>query len=90
MVERRNKRTVWTLATKPYAGAHFATFPPKLIEPCILAGSRPGDLVLDPFSGAGTTGLVALGSGRKYLGVELNPDYIAMTYERVGYAIEAA
>ncbi|HSQ51976.1 MAG TPA: site-specific DNA-methyltransferase, partial [Nitrospiraceae bacterium] len=60
----RNKRSVWTVATQPFPGAHFATFPPKLIEPCILAGSRPGDTVLDPFGGAGTTGLAADRLGR--------------------------
>jgi DNA modification methylase len=69
----RNKRSVWPVATQPYEGAHFATFPPKLIEPCIRAGSREGDLVLDPFNGAGTTGLVALRNGRRYVGLELNP-----------------
>src|SRR5206468_196951 len=71
----RNRRTVWSIATKPYRGAHFATFPPKLVEPCILAGSRPGDAVLDPFSGAATTGLVAQQHGRKYVGLELNAEY---------------
>ncbi len=83
-VERRNKRTVWTIATKPFKGAHFATFPPKLIEPCILAGSRKGDVVLDPFNGAGTTGMVAMEHGRRYLGIELNPDYVKMSEERMG------
>lgn len=64
--ETRNKRTVWTVTTKPYSGAHFATFPPKLIEPCILAGSREGDTVLDPFNGSGTTGAVAIKHHRNY------------------------
>lgn len=79
----RNKRSVWTVTTKPYKEAHFATFPPKLIEPCILAGSREGDTILDPFNGAGTTGLVALENRRKYIGIELNPDYIAITKNRL-------
>lgn len=79
----RNKRSVWTVATQPYAGAHFATFPPKLIEPCILAGSREGDTVLDPFSGAGTTGLVALRHGRSYVGLELNPEYAELSRFRI-------
>lgn len=71
----RNRRSVWTVTTKPFKGAHFATFPPDLIEPCILAGSRPGDIVLDPFMGSGTTAGVALKHGRQYLGCELNPEY---------------
>ena len=69
----RNKRNVWEIATQPYAEAHFATFPPKLVEPCILAGSRPGDVVLDPFAGSGTTGVVALRHDRSFIGIELNP-----------------
>lgn len=79
----RNRRSVWTVTTKPYSGAHFATFPPDLIEPCILAGSRPCDTVLDPFNGSGTTGAVALKHGRKYIGLELNPDYIALAHKRI-------
>ena len=79
----RNRRTVWTVATQPYPGAHFATFPPKLIEPCILAGSRKGDIVLDPFSGSGTTGRVAVQHGRQYVGLELNPEYIKLAPERM-------
>ncbi len=71
----RNRRTVWTVSTKPYSGAHFATYPPELIEPCILAGSRPGDIVLDPFFGSGTTGEVAERLGRQWIGIELNQDY---------------
>ena len=73
--ETRNRRSVWTVATRPYKGAHFATFPPDLIEPCILAGSRPGDIVLDPFMGSGTTAQVATQHGRQYLGCELNQQY---------------
>lgn len=79
----RNKRSVWTVATRPYKGAHFATFPPALIEPCVLAGSRPGDLVLDPFMGSGTTAQVALQHGRRALGCELNPEYIALAHARI-------
>lgn len=79
----RNKRSVWTVTTQPYSEAHFATFPPKLIEPCILAGSREGDIVLDPFNGSGTTGMVALQHRRRYLGIELNPEYIALSEKRL-------
>jgi DNA modification methylase len=71
----RNKRSVWTVTTKPYAGAHFAVFPSDLIEPCILAGAPVGGVVLDPFMGSGTTAQVAQNLGRKYLGCELNIDY---------------
>ena len=81
-VELRNKRSVWTVGTSPYRGAHFATFPPQLIEPCVLAGSRPGDIVLDPFAGTGTTGIVALKEGRRFVGVELNPAYAEMAEQR--------
>lgn len=81
--ESRNKRSVWTVATEGYEGAHFATFPPKLILPCVLAGSRPGDMVLDPFNGSGTTGQVALENGRRYVGIELNPEYAALTRKRL-------
>lgn len=79
----RNRRSVWTVATRPYKGAHFATFPPALIEPCILSGSRPGDIVLDPFMGSGTTAAVALQHGRQYLGCELNPAYQPLQDARV-------
>ena len=87
--ETRNRRSVWTVATRPYKGAHFATFPPALIEPCILAGSRPGDVVLDPFMGSGTTAVVALQHGRQYLGCELNPDYEILQKERIARAVPA-
>jgi len=70
-----NKRSVWTVTTKPYAGAHFAVFPSDLIEPCILAGAPVGGIVLDPFMGSGTTAQVAQNLGRQYIGCELNPDY---------------
>jgi DNA modification methylase len=80
--ENRNRRSVWTVATQPYSGAHFATFPPALIEPCILAGSRSADIVLDPFMGSGTTAQVAQQLGRQYIGCELNPQYLSLQSER--------
>lgn len=80
---KRNRRSVWTVATRPYKGAHFATFPPALIEPCILAGSMPGQVVLDPFMGSGTSAAVALQNGRRYLGCELNPDYEPLQRQRI-------
>ena len=83
LVEERNARSVWTMTTRPFAGAHFATFPPELPERCIRAGSRAGDLVLDPFAGAGTTGLVALRTGRSFVGIELSPTYAAMARDRI-------
>lgn len=81
--ETRNRRSVWTVPTRPYKGAHFATFPPALIEPCILAGSRAGDVVLDPFMGSGTTAMVAANLGRQYLGCELNERYRDLQNERM-------
>jgi DNA modification methylase len=81
--ETRNKRSVWTVTTKPYAGAHFAVFPSDLIEPCILAGAPVGGIVLDPFMGSGTTAQVAQSLGRQYLGCELNTDYEALQTSRV-------
>jgi DNA modification methylase len=81
--EMANKRSVWSVNTKPYKGAHFAVFPEELIEPCILAGSRIGDVVLDPFMGSGTTAQVAQQLGRKYLGCELNLDYKTLQDKRV-------
>ena len=80
---RRNKRSVWTVTTKPYKGAHFATFPPDLIEPCILAGAPAGGVVIDPFMGSGTTAAVALQHGRQYLGCELNPEYGPLQQNRI-------
>lgn len=82
-----NRRSVWTIATSPYKGAHFATFPAALVEPCILAGSRANDIVLDPFMGSGTTAAVALLNGRLYLGCELNPDYAPLQEERTNKAV---
>ena len=80
---RRNKRSVWTVPTAPYSGAHFAVFPPKLIVPCIIAGSPQAGVVLDPFCGAGTTGLVASRLGRSSVGIEINPVYAAMARNRI-------
>jgi DNA modification methylase len=82
-MQTRNKRSVWTIATAPYAEAHFATFPPALIEPCILAGCPRGGAVLDPFGGAGTTGLVADRLGRDAVLIELNPEYAEMARRRI-------
>ncbi len=79
---KRNKRSVWTVATQPYHEAHFAVMPPALIDPCILAGSRPGDLVLDPFFGSGTTGHVAEKHGRRWIGIDLNPAYAELQARR--------
>lgn len=79
----RNLRSVWNVNTKPFPGAHFATFPPALIEPCIVASTDPGDVILDPFFGAGTVGLVAEELGRRYVGIELNPEYVAMATMRL-------
>jgi DNA modification methylase len=81
--EFRNKRSVWTVTTKPYDGAHFAVFPQDLIEPCIMAGAPVGGVVLDPFMGSGTTAQVAQNLGRKYLGCELNPEYKPLQYKRL-------
>jgi len=79
----RNRRSVWTITTKPFKEAHFATFPPEIPEICIKAGSKIGDTILDPFSGAGTTGMVAEKLGRKYIGIELNPAYVSMSEDRI-------
>lgn len=81
-VTKRNKRDVWTTSVRPFKGAHFATFPPELIRPCILAGSPQGGIVLDPFGGSGTTGMVALQEGRKAVLCEINPEYAAMIHSR--------
>jgi DNA modification methylase len=83
ITEKRNKRDVWTIPTKPFSGAHFAVYPAALITPCVLAGSRIGDTVLDPFSGSGTTGIVAIQNARNYIGTELNPEYAALSEKRI-------
>lgn len=84
--QSRNKRSVWTVATARFKGAHFATFPPDLIRPCIQAGSPRGGIVLDPFGGAGTTGLVAMQEGRRSILCELNPEYAALAQARLDLA----
>jgi DNA modification methylase len=81
--ETKNKRDVWTVATKPYSGAHFAVYPEELIEPCVLASTKTGGIVLDPFFGSGTTGAVAQKLGRKWIGCELNKEYEALQNERL-------
>jgi DNA modification methylase len=78
-----NRRTVWTIATQPYPEAHFATYPEKLVEPCVLAGCPAGGTVLDPFTGSGTTGAVACRLGRNFIGIELNPEYAEMAERRI-------
>ena len=82
-VKGANRRSVWTIPTKPYKGAHFATFPPALVEPCILAGCPAGGTVIDPFFGSGTVGAVAVKHGRDFVGIELNPEYIALAEKRI-------
>lgn len=79
----RNRRSVWNINTQPFPEAHFATFPPTLIEPCILAGSKKGDYVLDPFFGSGTVGVVCQQHERNYIGIELHPEYFSMAYKRL-------
>lgn len=81
--QTRNRRSVWTVATKPYSGAHFAVFPEELIQPCILAGAAGGGIVLDPFFGSGTTGQVAQALGRKFVGCEINPAFKPLQDERL-------
>ena len=87
VAETRNRRSVWSVATRPYKGAHFATFPPALIEPCILAGCPEGGVVLDPFGGSGTTAGVAVAHSRNAIICELNPDYGLLSQERVASII---
>jgi DNA modification methylase len=82
--DNKNKRSVWTVATKPFKEAHFAVFPPDLIKPMILAGCPTGGVVLDPFVGSGTTAIVARELGRRFIGIELNPEYADMASRRVG------
>ena len=79
----RNKRDVWTIPTKPFKGAHFAVMPESLVEPCVLAGSQQGDLVLDPFAGSGTVGVVALRHERNFVGIEINPVYAQLANDRI-------
>lgn len=81
--EFRNRRSVWTVATKPFRGAHFAVMPEALVEPCILAGSKQGDLILDPFLGSGTVAVVAVKHGRRWVGCELNPAYAEIAKSRI-------
>ena len=87
----RNRRTVWSLPLGKFRDAHFAVFPEALVEPCVLAGSRPGGVVLDPFMGSGTTGLVALRHGRRFVGLDINAEYVEMARRRLaGAAVPAA
>lgn len=79
----RNRRTVWSIPTQPFKGAHFATFPRALVEPCILAGARVNDFVLDPFFGSGTVGAVCQDHGRRFIGIEINPDYVEIAMNRM-------
>lgn len=89
--DKKNKRSVWSIPTGGgYKGAHCAVFPPALIEPCILAGSRPGDVVLDPFMGSGTTAAVSIQHGRAYLGCELNTAYGSLQQDRISAALRVA
>jgi len=81
--DKKNKRSVWSVTNKPYKQAHFAVFPPDLIEPCILAGSKEGDIILDPFMGSGTTGMVAKQHNRHYIGCELHDNYKTLIDQRV-------
>ncbi|MBU0718048.1 MAG: site-specific DNA-methyltransferase [Planctomycetes bacterium] len=82
----RNRRSVWSINTEPFPGAHFATFPRKLVELCILAGSEPGDEVLDPFFGSGTVGLASVGLGRTFVGIELKQEYVLLAARRLGWS----
>lgn len=82
----RNRRSVWSVPTRPFPEAHFATFPPDLIRPCILAGCPQGGTVLDPFFGSGTVGQVCVEEGRNFIGIEINPDYVTMAERRIAEA----
>lgn len=84
----RNRRDVWSVTTQPFAGAHFAVFPEKLVEPCVLAGSPADGTVLDCFNGSGTTGVVCAKSGRNYIGIELNPEYVVLSNDRIAAAMQ--
>jgi DNA modification methylase len=83
----RNRRTVWTVATKPFKGAHFAVMPPDLVKPCVLAGCPEGGVVLDPFSGAGTTAMVSRDNGRKAIGIEINEEYCEIAAKRLAQGV---
>jgi site-specific DNA-methyltransferase (adenine-specific)/site-specific DNA-methyltransferase (cytosine-N4-specific) len=83
----RNRRTVWSIPTEPFPGAHFATFPPGLVEPCIMAGSERGDEVLDPFFGSGTVGLVCMQHQRDFTGIEIKPEYVEIAEKRLGRVV---
>ena len=83
-LSKRNRRTVWSLDTEPYAGAHFAVFPKALVRPCVLAGSPPDGVVLDPFFGSGTLGVVCVEQGRRCVGIEIKPEYAQLSRERLG------
>jgi DNA modification methylase len=85
---KRNKRDVWSIPTQPFKESHFAVMPEALVKPCVLAGSKEGDTILDPFFGAGTTGLVALKNNRKYIGIELNPEYAKIAENRIRKVIK--
>jgi DNA modification methylase len=82
----RNRRSVWSITTQPFKGAHFAVMPEALVEPCILAGSKAGDTILDPFTGSGTVAVVSLREGRNFVGCELNPDYVTIAETRIAEA----
>jgi len=88
-VKVRNKRSVWTVTTKPYKEAHFATYPPDLILPCVKT-AKPDAVILDPFFGSGTTGLVAVQNGRRYIGIDLNPEYCAIAAKRIDSELQQA
>ena len=79
----RNRRSVWNVNTKPFSGAHFATFPPDLIRPCIQASTELGNFVLDPFFGSGTVGIVCQEENRQYIGIEINPEYLELALDRL-------
>lgn len=87
IVDERNKRSVWAVPTQPYPEAHFATYPEALILPCVLAGAAAGAIVFDPFTGSGTTAVVALKQGRRFVGIELNPEYVQMAERRIRGAV---
>jgi DNA modification methylase len=86
----RNRRTIWAINTEPNPYNHFAMFPESLIEPCIIAGSEPEDVVLDPFFGSGTVGIVSLKLGRRFVGIELNPEYVGIAKQRLSEAFKNA